>query len=446
MQVVAGDGSVEQWDMQVVGDDADSDDSDISDSDSGDSDADDSDSDDSDSDYFTEMTKPETLWVDSFGERWSRMPGTELEMIEEMVTDDEGEVGLANTPEDERLAAALALGATADANPAHHPMCRLCSYDLAVEDARGLGMDLKCKICQKNIDSHECHHCAKCRFVFCSCCQMSAAERRIPSLLAFQWGEIAKDFGAWAGVDLEASWKRLASSKTLVEVAVADGNLQRLMLLMKDDLAPGRWGDSLLHLGLFDMAAENGNLEVVRLLIEKGADVRAEDNYKRTPLHLASEARFCQLEVVRLLIEKGADVSAEDKYKRTPAHLAVENGHSEVIRLLIEKGADVSAEDSYNGLVGSLEGPLGGRSLSDWERGKCPCPHFRKHLGHQGRDADTTAFSSLHGPLGGRSPSDWETGWCCGWKHLQEDTTPFGSWHGPLGGRSPSDWDGVALR
>ena len=223
-----------------------------------------------DPDTFTEMTgsrtaavQPATTWVDSSLERGSQVHGTELEMIEEMVTDDEGEVGLANTPEDERLAVALALEAAAKADPARHPMCRRCSSDLTVEDAKGLGQDLKCHICQKNIDFHECHHCAKCRFVYCSSCQMSEEERTRMMILARQWRRRKKDLGAGAWEDLDADWKRMASSKTLVELAVEGGNLPMLMSLVEGDLRPAHQGDSRLRPGLVHLAAHDGHLEVV---------------------------------------------------------------------------------------------------------------------------------------------------------------------------------------
>ena len=59
---------------------------------------------------------------------------------------------------------------------------------------------------------------------------------------------------------------------------------------------------------------------IVRLLVEKGADVTAKDKSFSTPLHLASS--FGTPEIVRLLIERGADITAEDERRRTPLHLA----------------------------------------------------------------------------------------------------------------------------
>ena len=91
------------------------------------------------------------------------------------------------------------------------------------------------------------------------------------------------------------------------------------------------------------VASERGYLEVARTLIERGADVSAQNKDGHTPLHLASQAG--RLEVARILIERGADVSAQDRDCQTPLHLASEAGLPEVARMLIEHGASVSAPD-----------------------------------------------------------------------------------------------------
>jgi hypothetical protein len=86
-------------------------------------------------------------------------------------------------------------------------------------------------------------------------------------------------------------------------------------------------------------ASENGHLEVVKLLLENGADVHANNEYA---LRWASENGH--IEIVKLLIEKGADVHADNEYA---LRYASYNGHLEVVKLLLEKGSDVHAEDDW---------------------------------------------------------------------------------------------------
>jgi ankyrin repeat protein len=49
------------------------------------------------------------------------------------------------------------------------------------------------------------------------------------------------------------------------------------------------------------------------------------------------------MEVVALLLERGADVDASNKAGWTPLIAAVLSGHTEVVRLLLERGADPHA-------------------------------------------------------------------------------------------------------
>jgi ankyrin repeat protein len=83
----------------------------------------------------------------------------------------------------------------------------------------------------------------------------------------------------------------------------------------------------------------NPNLNLVSDLIVLGAnlDWQDEDNFNRTPLHLA--ARFGKVEIVQMLIGAGADVDAQDEVGWTPLHWAAWNGEIESVRMLIDAGA-----------------------------------------------------------------------------------------------------------
>ena len=87
-------------------------------------------------------------------------------------------------------------------------------------------------------------------------------------------------------------------------------------------------------------ASQGGHKDVVRLLIQSGADVDSRDNCGCTPLMPASHAGY--LDVVRLLLESGAVADSFDNYGWTPLMSALQGGHMDVVHLLLRSGAAVN--------------------------------------------------------------------------------------------------------
>jgi ankyrin repeat protein len=104
----------------------------------------------------------------------------------------------------------------------------------------------------------------------------------------------------------------------------------------KDD----KWGETALL-----WATENGHETVVKLLLEKDADIESKDDkWGKTALSWA--AQYGHETVVKLLLEKDADIEAKDnKWGGTALLWATENGHETVVKLLLEKGADIESKD-----------------------------------------------------------------------------------------------------
>jgi uncharacterized protein len=91
-------------------------------------------------------------------------------------------------------------------------------------------------------------------------------------------------------------------------------------------------------------AAKAGDLDEVRRLVATGADVhtRAEDIAGYTALMMASGRGHTEL--VRFLLDRGADIDARTLGTRATAlMMASEKGHAEVVRFLLDRGADIDA-------------------------------------------------------------------------------------------------------
>jgi ankyrin repeat protein len=93
----------------------------------------------------------------------------------------------------------------------------------------------------------------------------------------------------------------------------------------------------------FTWHVDGGHLNIVELLVQKGADLNVQDHNSRTPLHLACSGGH--LNIVELLVQKGADLNVQDSYSRTPLHLACSGGHLNIVELLVQKGADLNVQD-----------------------------------------------------------------------------------------------------
>ena len=128
-------------------------------------------------------------------------------------------------------------------------------------------------------------------------------------------------------------------------------------------------------------AAEIGSLDAMRLLIDRGADVNAQNAFGSTALMwsvsdpakvrllldhgaqvntAAKSGRTALIiaaftnpsaEVVRLLLAKGAKVDVMDKRHVTPLNAATFGNDTATVRLLLEAGADIDTPDTFIGLT-----------------------------------------------------------------------------------------------
>ena len=84
-------------------------------------------------------------------------------------------------------------------------------------------------------------------------------------------------------------------------------------------------------------AAYHGNTDVVRILLDRGAEHDRADKHGQTALYGAAERGH--KDALLLLIDRGAHPDTADKYGQTPLHGAALNGRKEVVKLLLDRGA-----------------------------------------------------------------------------------------------------------
>ena len=102
------------------------------------------------------------------------------------------------------------------------------------------------------------------------------------------------------------------------------------------------------------IAAHNGHLNSVKILLSYKADIEARGTLKIgdevaegcTPLWGAAAADH--LAVVELLLEQNADVDSKTSTGSTPLRVAAHEGHLDIVRCLVHRGAGVNARNDCN--------------------------------------------------------------------------------------------------
>ena len=67
------------------------------------------------------------------------------------------------------------------------------------------------------------------------------------------------------------------------------------------------------------------------------------DYFGLTPLHIASRDGF--LNIVQILIQKGAELNIQEKHMWTPLHYAARYGHKQIVNLLISAKCQIDPKD-----------------------------------------------------------------------------------------------------
>jgi len=177
-----------------------------------------------------------------------------------------------------------------------------------------------------------------------TCFEVSLDWRKILKSESFQ--KKAKDVFA---VELASDHKKLAK-------ASREGNTEVIMQLLSTDLLDiNHAADGLTPLII---AAHKGRVNVVKLLLDRGADPNFKNEDEDTPLHYAADPSIKNeygntplhyaadnLGTMQLLLDHGADPNIKDADGETALHIAALRGHQDAMQVLLGKGADPNIKD-----------------------------------------------------------------------------------------------------
>ncbi len=124
----------------------------------------------------------------------------------------------------------------------------------------------------------------------------------------------------------------------LQESPCISNNIEMVKLLIARgaDINAGLW--PALH-----TAIQRERRDIFELLIQRGADVKAKDTWGYTPLYYAIHND--DSDFMNILVANGADVNTKHPGGETPLHSAAITGRTEVVQFLLEAGANISVKD-----------------------------------------------------------------------------------------------------
>jgi ankyrin repeat protein len=161
-------------------------------------------------------------------------------------------------------------------------------------------------------------------------------------------GGVQYSFAMQGGLGGGAAAQGGAAQSALSEVnkqliaAARQGNAKAVKALLERDAdvnAQNVKGSTALMI-----AANHGHVAAVKALLERGADVNVQNAQDITALIFA--AQNGHVEVVKALLAGGVDVNEKTKNDVTALILAAQNGHAEVVKALLDGGADVNLQNA----------------------------------------------------------------------------------------------------
>jgi len=129
---------------------------------------------------------------------------------------------------------------------------------------------------------------------------------------------------------------------------IEEGNIEELKnyLNRAKDKNSDFKNESILHYAINN--SQNNYFEIIELLINIGVDINNHHSkFLETPLHKLCSRMTPRIDVITMLLEKGAEVNAINLSGKTPVFYCSFNYSVELLNLLVKYGADINIKDKY---------------------------------------------------------------------------------------------------
>lgn len=134
---------------------------------------------------------------------------------------------------------------------------------------------------------------------------------------------------------------------TPLHFAVLRGEMEKVKHLLSQGANPN-FRDIHAHTPVYRtiMSSHPDQPQILRLLIQHGANIHIIDNYSESPLYSACFENKFQL--VKIFLEYHANSNVCNLWKQSPLHAACLKDNPDVVEMLLKSGAEPNARDAEN--------------------------------------------------------------------------------------------------
>ncbi|KAJ3822663.1 ankyrin repeat-containing domain protein, partial [Lentinula raphanica] len=109
------------------------------------------------------------------------------------------------------------------------------------------------------------------------------------------------------------------------------------------------------------IAAARGHQDIVKFLVQQGAEINAQGGEYGTALQAA--ATRGHKDIVELLVQRGAEINAQGGEYDTALYTAADRGHKDIVELLVQQGAEINAQGGEYGTALQVAATRGRKNI-----------------------------------------------------------------------------------